>query len=57
MSVEGPLVAELQAAFQEHWVNTFAEALIGAGQFPALSAAGDLKAQVISSRSFSMRVR
>jgi cardiolipin synthase A/B len=54
MRVEGPLVAELQAAFQEHWIKTFAEALTGADQFPTLSAAGDLKAQVITSRSFSM---
>ncbi len=52
--IEGPLVARLQAAFQEHWVKTFGEALSGAGQFPALTAAGDLKAQVVLSRSFSM---
>jgi cardiolipin synthase len=52
--VEGPLVAELQAAFQEHWIKTFEEALSGAGQFPHLAAAGDLKAQVVASHSFSM---
>jgi cardiolipin synthase len=52
--VEGPLVARLQAAFQEHWIKTFGEGLSGAGQFPALSSAGDLKAQVVLSRSFSM---
>ena len=52
--IEGPLVAELQAAFQEHWVKTFGEALSGADQFPALKSAGDLKAQVVTSRSFSM---
>ncbi len=52
--VEGPLVAELQAAFQEHWVKTFGEALSGADQFPALSSVGDLKAQIVTSRSFSM---
>ena len=52
--VEGPLVAKLQAAFQEHWIKTFGEGLSGAGQFPALSSAGDLKAQVVLSRSFSM---
>ena len=54
MRVEGPLVSALQAAFQEHWVKTFGEALSGAGQFPSLEPAGDLKAQVILSRSFSM---
>ena len=52
--VEGPLVAKLQAAFQEHWVKTFNEALSGAGQFPAIGPAGDSKAQVVASRSFSM---
>jgi cardiolipin synthase len=54
MRIEGPLVAELQASFQEHWVKTFQEALSGADQFPELPASGDLKAQVVPSRSFSM---
>ena len=52
--VEGPLVAKLQAAFQEHWVKTGAEALTGAHQFPLLPPAGELKGQVVTSRSFSM---
>ena len=52
--IEGPLVAELQSAFQEHWLKTFGEALSGAGQFPPLASAGDSKAQVVLSRSFSM---
>lgn len=52
--IEGPLVGKLQAAFQEHWVKTFGEALGGAGQFPALNPVGDLKAQAVTSRSFSM---
>jgi cardiolipin synthase len=52
--IEGPLVQEMQAAFQEHWVKTFGEALTGAGQFPLQNSAGDLKAQVVTSRSFSM---
>jgi cardiolipin synthase len=54
MRIEGPLVKELQAAFQEHWVKTFGEALGGSDQFPDLPAAGHLKAQVVTSRSFSM---
>ena len=54
MRIQGPLVHKLQAAFQEHWVKTFGEALTGADQFPALSSDGDLKAQLVSSRSFSM---
>jgi cardiolipin synthase len=52
--IEGPLVGKLQAAFQEHWVEAFGEALTGAGQFPALTPAGGLKAQVVTSRSFSV---
>ena len=51
--MEGPVVAQLQTAFQAHWVKTFKEALTGAGQFPTLAPAGDLKAQVVESRSFS----
>ena len=51
--LEGPIVAQLQAAFQSHWVKTFGEALTGAGQFPALPTAGDLKAQLVESHSFS----
>jgi cardiolipin synthase len=51
--MEGPVVAQLQTAFQAHWVKTFKEALTGAGQFPTLSPAGDLKAQIVESRSFS----
>ena len=54
LRIEGPLVAKVEAAFQEHWVKTFGEALSGADQFPSLPSAGDLKAQVVASRSFSM---
>ncbi|MEP6777192.1 MAG: phospholipase D-like domain-containing protein, partial [Chthoniobacterales bacterium] len=54
VQIEGPLVAKLQGAFQEHWIKTGNEALGGADQFPALSPAGDLKAEIVSSRSFSM---
>jgi cardiolipin synthase len=52
--IEGPLVRKLQGAFEEHWIKTFGETLSGAGQFPALADAGDLKAQVVVSHSFSM---
>jgi cardiolipin synthase len=51
--LEGPVVAELQAAFQGHWIKTFGEALTGTGQFPSLPPAGDLKAQIVESHSFS----
>jgi cardiolipin synthase len=52
--IEGPLVAKFQWAFEEHWVKTFGETLSGAGHFPPLETAGDLKAQIIASHSFSM---
>jgi cardiolipin synthase len=52
--VEGPLVSELQNAFEEHWIKTFGETLSGADQFPAQAAAGTLRAQTIESHSFSM---
>ena len=52
--IEGPLVAKLQGAFEEHWVKTFGETLSGAAQFPLVAPAGDLKAQVVASHSFSM---
>ncbi|MGI8435753.1 MAG: phospholipase D-like domain-containing protein [Chthoniobacterales bacterium] len=51
--IEGPVVNELQAAFQFHWLKTYHEALTGYGQFPLIPPAGDLKAQVVESRSFS----
>ncbi|MEP7072522.1 MAG: phospholipase D-like domain-containing protein [Verrucomicrobiota bacterium] len=54
LRVTGPLVAQLQGAFQQHWIKTFGEGLTGADQFPGLPAAGKLKAQIVSSRSFSM---
>ena len=51
--LEGPIVAQLQAAFQSHWVKTFGEALTGAGQFPSIPPAGEIKAQIVESHSFS----
>ena len=51
--LQGPIVNDLQSAFQGHWIKTFGEALIGAGQFPAQPLAGELKAQVVESHSFS----
>jgi cardiolipin synthase A/B len=52
--VEGPVVASLQAAFQSHWVKSYREALTGAGHFPPLERAGNLRAQVVASESFSV---
>jgi cardiolipin synthase len=52
--VEGPIVAALQAAFQGHWVKSYKEALTGAGHYPPLAPAGNLRAQVVTSESFSV---
>ena len=54
LRVRGPLVTQLQAAFEEHWAKTAGEALSGAAQFPALARAGNLKAQVVASHSFAL---
>src|SRR5438105_7124544 len=54
LRVRGPLVAKLQSAFQQHWAKTSGEELSGADQFPGLTAAGNLKAQIVTSHSFSI---
>lgn len=52
--IEGPLVRKLQAAFQQHWMKSYVEALSGADQFPEVARAGEAKAEVVTSQSFSM---
>jgi cardiolipin synthase len=52
--VEGPLVAKLQATFQQHWLGVTNELLVGEKHFPALERAGSLKAQVVASTEFSV---
>ncbi len=52
--LEGPIVGRLQAAFQAHWFNEVGETLSGSGEFPQLPPAGNVRAQVIASRSFSV---
>ncbi|PZN96212.1 MAG: cardiolipin synthase B [Hyphomicrobiales bacterium] len=47
--LEGPVVAELQAAFAEHWIEATGELLMGDRFFPALESAGDQVAQVVVS--------
>ena len=42
LRVEGPLVAKLQSAFQQHWAKTSGEELSGADQFPGLAAAQEI---------------
>ena len=52
--IEGPLVAKLQGAFQQHWVGETREALSGPGEFPLLEKVGNLRAQMTASHSFSV---
>ena len=47
--LEGPAVAQMQAAFMEYWIEERAELLHGEAYFPALTAAGDQQAQVFKS--------
>jgi cardiolipin synthase A/B len=47
--VEGPIVAELQRAFAEHWLEATGVALTGDAYYPALEARGSTAAQVIAS--------
>jgi cardiolipin synthase len=47
--VEGPAVAEMQAAFAEHWLEATGELLMGDRYFPAIAPAGDREAQIVLS--------
>ena len=47
--VEGPAVAEFQAAFAEHWIEATGELLLGDRFFPEIAPAGDHAAQVVVS--------
>jgi cardiolipin synthase len=47
--VEGPAVAQLQAAFMDNWTRTRGVVLHGADYFPALPPSGPSWAQVVSS--------
>lgn len=51
--LEGPVVAKLQTAFQQHWLDTTEELLSGPDHFPPLPPAGPLMAQVVTSRAFT----
>ena len=50
--IEGPIVAKLQGAFQQHWVRATGQAMSGAHEFPALEAVGPTPTQVVASHSF-----
>lgn len=47
--VEGPVVAQMQAVFNDNWVKTTGKVLHGDDYFPPLAAAGEGKAQMFSS--------
>ena len=47
--VEGPVVAQMQAAFMDHWIATRGAVLHGQEYFPALGAVGPQRAQVFRS--------
>ena len=47
--VEGPAVAQMQAAFMDNWTRTRGVVLHGSDYFPALEPAGDALAQVVKS--------
>ena len=52
--LEGPIVAKLQAAFQQHWLGETGEVLAVPDHFPHLERAGPLLAQVTNSTEFSV---
>lgn len=54
MRIQGPLVASLQAAFVDHWVKNTGAVLNTAHDFPPLPRAGNLRAQIVATHSFSV---
>ena len=48
--IEGPAVAQMQAAFLDNWIKTTGTVLQGEDYFPALESAGDAEAQVFTAR-------
>ena len=44
--IEGPAVAQMQAAFMDNWIETRSTVLDGPGYFPLIAGAGEMKAQV-----------
>ncbi len=47
--IEGPAVAQMQAAFTDNWIKTRARVLFGQEYFPELKPVGDSRAQVFKS--------
>ena len=53
--IEGPAVAQMQAAFLDNWIKTTGAVLQGEGYFPALESAGDAGRTRPSPRSSARR--
>jgi len=47
--LEGPAVAQMQAAFTDNWIKTRAKVLCGPAYFPAIEPVGESKSQVFKS--------
>jgi cardiolipin synthase A/B len=47
--IEGPVVAQFQAAFLDNWIETTGRVLSGEAYFPALASAGELKMHMFMS--------
>jgi cardiolipin synthase A/B len=47
--IEGPAVAQMQAAFSDNWIKTRAEVLLGDGYYPELAPVGEVRAQCFTS--------
>ncbi|MDQ3269728.1 MAG: phospholipase D-like domain-containing protein [Pseudomonadota bacterium] len=47
--IEGPVVAQVQAAFNDNWIKTTGEVLNGVDYFPAIEPAGDMDAHMFLS--------
>ena len=47
--IEGPVVAQMQSAFQENWSEVTGELLVGERYFPALPARGSVLAAIVAS--------
>jgi cardiolipin synthase len=53
VQVEGPVVAQFQAAFLDNWSEVRGEALLGEGFYPKLEPVGEARCQVIHSTARS----
>jgi len=47
--IEGPVVAQMQSAFNDNWIKTTGQILNGADYFPAMQAAGSMDANMFMS--------